>query len=213
MARHTALLLDQLGVERAHVVGHSMGGMLAARFARTYPTRVERLVLYAPIGLEDYRFYVPPVPTERLMEQERTLTADGYRRQLVTNYALTIPPERVEPFVEMRERVRGSGEYERWLTAFVASYQMIWGQPVVHEMPLIQQPTLFVMGERDRNAPGRAYAPPEVRGRMGDNAGLARALATRMRQGRTTVFEGIGHLPHLESEARFNQELTAFLAE
>lgn len=213
MARNTALLLDRLGVERAHIVGHSMGGMLAARFARTYPARIERLVLYAPIGLEDYRFTVPPVPTERLLEQERELTAYGYRRQLVTNYALTIPPERVEPFVEVRERVKGSGEYERWLRSFVASHQMIWGQPVVPEIPLITAPTLFLMGGADKNAPGRPFAKPEDRPKMGQNADLARALAAHMPAARALVFEGVGHLPHMEDEPRFNRELIAFLKE
>ena len=48
-----------------------MGGMLAARFARMYPERVEKIVLAAPIGLEDYRLYVPPIPAERLMEHGR----------------------------------------------------------------------------------------------------------------------------------------------
>ena len=211
MARNTDLLLGQLGLDRVSVVGHSMGGMLAARLTRTFPGRVERLALVAPIGLEDYRLFVPPVPDERLLEQERGLTADAYRRQLVTSYSLALPPESIEPFVAVRERVKGSGEYERWLTAFVASYQMIWGQPVVHEIPLIQQPTLFLMGERDRNAPGRAYAPPEQRGRMGDNAGLARALAARMPRARAVVFEGIGHLPHMESEVNFNHKLMRFL--
>jgi pimeloyl-ACP methyl ester carboxylesterase len=59
LARHTALLLDHLNLPRVDIVAHSLGGMLAVRFSRSYPTRVERLVLEAPIGLEDYRNFVP----------------------------------------------------------------------------------------------------------------------------------------------------------
>ncbi len=92
MARTTAALLDKLGVARVDVLGHSMGGMLAVRFVRTYPGRVDHLVLEAPIGLEDYRFYVPPVTSEQLLAQEWALTADGYRQQLLTNYSLSLPP-------------------------------------------------------------------------------------------------------------------------
>ena len=61
LARNTAALLNSLDIETVDIVAHSMGGMLATRFARTYPARVERIVLAAPIGLEDYRLYVPPV--------------------------------------------------------------------------------------------------------------------------------------------------------
>ena len=44
-AAQTAALLDSLGIAQVDVIGHSMGGMLAARFTRTYPDRVRRLVL------------------------------------------------------------------------------------------------------------------------------------------------------------------------
>jgi len=48
-------LLDKLGVKQVAVIGHSMGGMLATRFALTYPERVRCLVLEDAIGLEDWR--------------------------------------------------------------------------------------------------------------------------------------------------------------
>src|ERR1051326_2030213 len=63
--------------------------MLGVPFSRAYPARVDRLVLEAPIGLEDYRNFAPPVETERLLAIEDALTPDGYRQQLVTNYSLT----------------------------------------------------------------------------------------------------------------------------
>ena len=213
MARNTAALLDRLGVAKVDVVGHSMGGMLAVRFTRSYPERVDRLALEAPIGLEDYRFYVPPVETERLLEQERNLTADAYRRQLVTNYAVKMPTQRIEPFVRIREDVKESGEYPRWLRSFVNSYQTIYSQPVVHEIPLVSRPTLFIMGGDDKNAPGRPFAPAELRPKMGRNAELARDLAARMPAGRAVVFEGVGHLVHMEVEQRFNETLLGFLNE
>lgn len=211
MASETVDLIDALGLPRVDVVAHSMGGMLAVRIARNAPTRVNSLVLEAPIGLEDYRFTVPPVSNDTLLRIEGNVTAEGYRRQLVTNYALSLPAAAIEPFVSLRERVKGSGEYPRWLQSFVNSYQVIWGQPVVHEIPLIQAPTLFVMGADDRNAPGKPFAPEEARGAMGQNAEHARALAARMPDGRAEVFEGVGHLVHMEATERFNAAMLEFL--
>ncbi|WP_027174469.1 alpha/beta hydrolase [Methylobacterium sp. 10] len=211
MAAETVALLDSLSLPRVDVVAHSMGGMLAARLARNAPNRVNSLVLEAPIGLEDYRFTVPPVSNDTLLRIESGVTADVYRRQLVTNYALSLPSSAIEPFVAIRERVKGSGEYPRWLQSFVNSYQTIWGQPVVHEIPLIQVPTLFVMGGNDRNAPGKPFAPENLRAAMGDNAGHAKALAARMPDGRAVVFDGIGHLVHMEATDRFNATMLEFL--
>lgn len=211
LARFTAGLLDRLGIKSVDLVGHSMGGMLAVRLTRAYPDKVDRLVLEAPIGLEDYRYVVPPVETERLLEGERKLTADGYRKQLISNYAVKSPAV-VEPFVALREGIRESGEYERWLRSFVNSYQTIYREPVVHEIPLIAIPTLFIMGADDHNAPGRPYAAPDKRAGMGDNARHATEIAARMPHGAATVFENAGHLVHLDQTARFNRTLLAFLA-
>ncbi len=211
MARATIALLDSLHADRFDLVGHSMGGMLAVRIARAYGPRIDHLVLYSPIGLEDYRFAVPPVTDEELAERERALTADAYRRQLMTNYSISLPATSIEPFVRLRDEIRESGEYPRWLKSFVASYQMIYSQPVVHEIPLLDRPTLFIMGANDHNAPGRPYAPPELRDKMGQNAALAQSLAARMSNARVVVFEGVGHLGHLEATERFNETLLNFL--
>jgi pimeloyl-ACP methyl ester carboxylesterase len=213
MARATIALIDSLHVERFDLVGHSMGGMLAVRLARAYGSRIDHLVLYSPIGLEDYRFYAPPVTGEELAKRERELSADGYRKQLMTNYALSLPASAIEPFVQLREEIKESGEYPRWLKSFVASYQMIYSQPVVHEIPLIDRPTLFIMGANDHNAPGRPFAPPELRDKMGKNADLAQTLAARMANAKVKVLEGVGHLGHLEATQSFNETLLSFLAQ
>jgi pimeloyl-ACP methyl ester carboxylesterase len=156
LARNTIALLDHLGVAKADIVAHSLGGMLGVRIARAYPDRIAHLVLTAPIGLEDYRLYVPPTPTEKILENEDKLTADGYRKQLETNYALKLPPEQVTPFIDARFNIKGSAEYQRWLRAFVSSAQMIYREPVVHEIPLITQPTLLRDGRRRSQRAGQS---------------------------------------------------------
>jgi pimeloyl-ACP methyl ester carboxylesterase len=211
LARNTMALLDHLQIARADIVAHSMGGMLAVRIARAYPDRVAHLVLTAPIGLEDYRLYVPPVSTERIIENEDRLTADGYRKQLETNYALKLPPDQVTPFIDSRFNIKDSPDYPRWLRAFVSSYQMIYREPVVHEIPLVSQPTLFVMGSDDHNAPGRPNAPEALRARMGHNAELAQALAALMPNARAEVIPNTGHLVFLEARAKYDELLLGFL--
>jgi pimeloyl-ACP methyl ester carboxylesterase len=203
LARNTASLLDELGIDKVDIAGH----------ARSYPSRVERIVLAAPIGLEDYRVYVPPVPLEDLMALEDKVTPESFRQQLMTVYALTLPPEALDPYVEARTGVKGAADYPRWLRAFANSAQMIWREPVVYEIPLLTQPVLFVMGGNDHLAPGRNSAPEEVRDRMGHNVENAKDLASKMKDGRVEVFEGIGHLVHLEQPERFNKAVLDFFNE
>jgi pimeloyl-ACP methyl ester carboxylesterase len=211
LARNTVALLDHLHIAKADIVAHSMGGMLAVRIVRAYPDRVEHLVLTAPIGLEDYRQYVPPTLSEKIVETEDKLTADGYRKQLETNYSLKLPPEEVTPFIDTRFNLKDSAEYPRWLRAFVSSGQMIYREPVVHEIPLITQPTLFIMGADDHNAPGRPNAPEALRPKMGQNAALAQALAQRMPNARAEVIPNTGHLVFLEARAKYDELVLDFL--
>jgi pimeloyl-ACP methyl ester carboxylesterase len=211
LARNTVALLDHLHIAKADIVAHSLGGMLGVRIARAFPDRVAHLLLVAPIGLEDYRLYVPPTPTEKIVENEDRLTAEGYRKQLETNYSLKLPPDQVTPFIDARFNIKGSGEYPRWLRAFVSSAQMIYREPVVHEIPEITEPTLFIMGADDHNAPGRPNAPEALRPKMGQNAELAKALAAKMPNGRAEVIANAGHLVFLDEPQKFNELMLAFL--
>jgi len=211
LARNTIALLDHLGIAKADIVAHSLGGMLGVRIARAYPDRVNHLLLAAPIGLEDYRMYVPPTPTEKIMENEDKLTAEGYRKQLENSYSPKIPPEQITPFIDARFNIKGAADFRRWLRAFVSSAQMIYREPVVHEIPLITAPTLFIMGADDHNAPGKPNAPEALRPKMGHNADLARDLAARMANGRAAVIENAGHLVFLDAPARLNDLMLAFL--
>src|ERR1700712_3902791 len=211
LARNTIALMDHLQIAKSDLVAHSLGGMLGVRIARAFPDRVAHLLLAAPIGLEDYRLYVPPTPTDKILENEDRLTADGYRKQLETNYALKLPPDQVTPFIDARFNIKGSAEYPRWLRAFVNSAQLIYREPVAHEIPLLTLPVLFVMGEDDHNAPGRPNAPEALRAKMGQNAELATALAANMPNARAEVIPDTGHLVFLEARQRFDQLMLAFL--
>ena len=212
LARNTIALIDHLQLKQVDIVAHSLGGMLGVRITRAYPDRVSHLLLAAPIGLEDYRLYVPPTPTEKILENEDKLTADGYRTQLVNNYSLKLPPEQITPFIDARFNIKGSSEYPRWLRAFVSSAQMIYREPVAHEIPLIDRPTLFVMGEDDHNAPGKPNAPEALRPKMGHNADLAKALAAKMPNAKAEVIPNVGHLVFLEAEPKFNELMLGFLS-
>jgi pimeloyl-ACP methyl ester carboxylesterase len=209
LAANTARLLDSLNIRDVDVVGHSTGGMLAVRFARTYAERVKRLVLEDPIGLEDYRLFIPPQTTETLFEAERHSTVEQYRA-FIKRYFPVLPPTRYEPFVEWRARVGLSGEFERYAMTVALTYQMIYRQPVRYEYRLLQMPVLLIVGEQDRTTPLRAYAPAEVSAKMGNYPVMAQQACAEARDCRVMVLPGLGHVPHLEAPDSFNAKLLDF---
>ena len=83
---------------------------------------------------------------------------------------------------------------------------------MVHEIPEITEPTLFIMGADDHNAPGKPNAPEALRPKMGQNADLAKALAAKMPNARAEVIPNAGHLVFLDAPQKFNELMFAFLA-
>ncbi|RYY19200.1 MAG: alpha/beta hydrolase, partial [Chitinophagaceae bacterium] len=68
LAQHTRALLDTLYISKAVVLGHSMGGMLATRFALMYPEMTDKLILENPLGLEDWKLYMPYTSVDYLYQ-------------------------------------------------------------------------------------------------------------------------------------------------
>lgn len=210
LTANTAALLDTLKVSRTVVVGHSMGGMLAVRFTRNYPERVEQLILENPIGLEDYRFKIPPQTLEQAIEGERKQTPEAYRAY-VKSYFVTYPASEYEKFVTVRTRITKSGEFERWVTAAGRTYLMIYQQPVRHEFRLITAPTLLIIGQADRTTIGRNLVSPEVVKTLGQYPELGKAAAADIPNAKLFPIENVGHIPHLEAPDVFHKALLDFL--
>ena len=210
LAKNTATLLDTLKIPKAVIVGHSMGGMLAVRFARTYADRTERLVLENPIGLEDYRLFVPPQSLEALTNAERTQTPEAYRKY-VASYFVSYPPGKYESFVTVRTRITQSGEFDRWAKASARTFQMIYEQPVRYEFASITAPTLLVIGQSDRTVVGKNLVAPERLTGVGQYPALGRAAAKDIPNSRMVEIPNVGHIPHLEAPEIFHRALLDFL--
>lgn len=188
-----AALMDQLGVQRATVAGHSMGGRIAWTFAALHPERVERLALLAPDGFASAGFaygVAPKVPL-LLRALPYVLPTVLLRPTLAAAYA--------NPAMVTDDLVR---RYRDMLLApgVRAAIVARTGQQVlVDPVPLlgrIQAPTLLLWGQQDAMIPATNAADYQ---KAMPGAGL-------------TVFPGVGHLLHEEAPDASVQALRAFLA-
>ena len=208
LAQNTRALLQSRGIERATIAGHSMGGMLAARYALMYPNAVETLVLINPLGLEDWKAEgVPYAGVDRSYQNELATTYDSIR-----NYQL-----------KFYYNGQWKPEYDRWVTMLAGMYagagkervawngaltsDMIYTQPVVHEFAGLKVRTLLFIGGKDRTAPGANRAPPEIAARLGNYPELARRAVKTIPDATLVEFPELGHSPHVEAPERFHQAL------
>jgi 4,5:9,10-diseco-3-hydroxy-5,9,17-trioxoandrosta-1(10),2-diene-4-oate hydrolase len=192
-----ARLLDERGIERAHLVGNSLGGGTVVRFALDHPDRAGRLVLMAPGGLNLsvfapdptegvqrlYQFAAPPGPSkEKLARFLRTLV---YDQALVTDelvdqrYATAAEPADVAAMASMGASFAAHPEES-----------MLW-----REAHRLRQRVLLIWGREDRVNPL-------------DGALVALKVIPRAQ---LHVFGRCGHWAQLERFAEFNRLVMDFI--
>ncbi len=205
-ARNTRLVLQSLKIDKAMIVGHSMGGMLAARFATQYPDMTERLVLYNPIGLVDPRYSRPADSVD-----------DGYKRTLASTYPsirasimryVAHNPAAWTPEFERYARIRYAwtlgADWPRLAMVQTLINQVQYLDQVVDDWAHIKAPTLVFGGAED-TLPGSAAVFKERMKYIADTVPGGRA--------RLLLLPGLGHVPHMESPERTYPPLVAFLKE
>ena len=193
LARDTGAVLEAAGVERAHVVGSSLGGMVAQEFALSFPERVERLVLVGttPGGPASYAM---PLVTTRLMLEAAALDPEVALRLFVEN-ALGAKGRADADLVEqiLAYRRASPPDPKGWHAQGAAGAAF----DVLDRLDSIRAETLVVHGTED------AVVDP----RNGE------LLAERIPNARLELLAGCGHLPFWEQPERFCELVREFLEE
>jgi len=194
MAEDTLRLMDHVGLDQAHVLGLSMGGMIAQELALAHPDRVDRLVLgcttpSTPRG-------VPPsseVLAEMLAPQEGLSLADLAAKFI----KILLTPEWVEDnrnrMPELLDRLaRNPIKADAYMRQLAAISRF----DALDRLGGIRRPTLVVHGDRD------ILLPPEN----------GRTLARGIPGARLEIFEGAAHGLNVEQPERFVRVVKEFLA-
>ncbi len=212
LALNTRALLDHLGIRTASVVGHSMGGMLAVRFALMFPDRVEKLALINPIGLEDWKRIVPYRSVDEWYAGELKVTADQQKQYQIESYYHGDWRPEYERWVRLAAGWLNSPDYPAVAWNSALTYDMIFTQPVCYEFADLVMPTLLVVGSLDRTAIGKQWVSEEIRATLGNYPELAKKAAAEIPECRLEILEGIGHVPQIEAPDVLFPILLEFLA-
>src|SRR5438552_218207 len=194
MAFNTHKLIAGLGIARANIVGHSMGGMVAARFALLYPDATERLVLYNQIGLTDARLQRPPTPLDDVYKQVLGQGYDAVYRG-IARYFVNGVPKVAEKYIMRQYGWTLSGNWPQAAMVRALVQQMVYEDPVVYDWAHIKAKSLEIGGDKD----GVGF--PE----------LAKHVADTIPNCTLVLLPNIGHVPHFEAPEKFFPELLKFL--
>lgn len=183
--------LDDLaarGVQRFHLVGHSMGGMVAQEMVARAPERVDRLVLYGTgaTGVLPGRFESIAISKSRACAEGPTATA----RRIAATWFLE---KEQSPAYEACAAIAAQSR----INAILAGLDAMNGWNGTGYLPRVIAKTLVMWGDHDRTYPWHQI---EELWRSIPDAGLA-------------VIPGCAHAPHLEKPALFDDILNVFLTE
>jgi pimeloyl-ACP methyl ester carboxylesterase len=193
MALHIKLLLDEKGISKAAIVGHSMGGMVTSRFAFSYPSMTTHAVMVNQIGLTDSRLDRAWRDHEAQYQASLNRTYDSIRRG-IERYFVTWNPD-YEYFIRLHYGWTQSGDWPQFAMVRSRISQMLYADPVVHDWPHIKAKTLVIGGTEDGpNFPA-----------------LAKNVADTIPNAELVLIDNVGHIPHLEAPDQFHAELIRFL--
>jgi pimeloyl-ACP methyl ester carboxylesterase len=198
--RFVDAFLSEIEIERAPIVGNSMGGFIAAEVAVSHPSRVDKLALVSAAGVITVR------PAELTVAKRiaRLIQLGGARvlarrhswirrRRLRSRilYGIVRHPELLQPEL-VYEVASGGGK-----PGFMDAFQAILDYDFSDRLPDVERPTLIVWGRNDRIVPvGGAFRYEQL-----------------IPNSRRVIFEDTGHVPMIERPALFNRVLEDFLAE
>ena len=196
-----AELLQELGIEKVHLVGNSLGGGTTVRFALKYPERTDRLVLMGPGGLSLNVF--APDPTEGVRRLAEFAAPPGPSREKMEAFIrVMVFDQRLVTDELIDERFAAASDPEQLaaMASMGASFfdpdcfedGMLW-----REAHRLRNRVLLIWGREDRVNPL-------------DGALVALKL---IRRAQLHVFGGCGHWAQLEKFDEFNRLAIAFLSE
>lgn len=175
-------LLDRLGVDTVHVIGHSNGGRVAIALAAKHPGRVGRLVLADSAGI---------VPPHGLRHHWRVRTFKLLRAASQARWL----PAVVRTAAASRARARGSDDYRAASGTLRSTMVRLVNTDLRPQLAALRCPTLLIWGECDTETP---LSDARTMEQLVPDAGLV-------------VFEGRGHFAYAEEPDRFARIVDVFL--
>lgn len=197
MAQDTVGLLDHLGIDKAHVLGMSLGGPVAQEVAISYPHRVKKLILVCSIAASEGRYLHP--------EMRKALNIKGESQQIDLKNVDFLQVMKITVALAFNNQsLRDSllAQAESWfrqfdIEGFVRQWDALSGYNALDRLPTIKAPTLVLTGTDDR------IVDPYC----------SEVIARLIPGSRLVKVEGGSHAFFMEMSDRFNAEVLKFLRE
>lgn len=195
--------LENMDIEKATLIGHSMGGQISMMTALAYPEKVEKLILVAPAGFETF------TPGEKQWFRE-VLTPTAVKLtsvdQIKSNIAWNFYDMPDDAFFMAEDRIamRDAEGFDAYCYIIVECVKGMVDEPVFEYLDRIQQPTLVIFGEGDNLIPNRFL-------NGGKTEDIAKSGAEKIPNAELKMIPKAGHFVQFEKAEEVNEAMVSFL--
>ena len=181
-AETIAAFLQQQNINQVNLIGHSLGGQIAIVLAISKPALVNKLILIAPAGFEQFSDSGKRWMREQAKNYANSMQGFDFA-SFLPGYKSSINPAKV----------------------YLATINGIIDEPLFDHLKLITQPTLIIFGEEDALIPHRILNPSLTQ------RSVAESGAKEIKDSKLVLFPNAGHYVHIEKVKEVDDEIKGFL--
>ncbi len=195
--------LKALGFKNVSIVGHSMGGQIAAAFALDYSQQISNLILAAPAGFELFNDEDIELLKKNVSPKIIFNTSD---LQISLSYILNFykMPDEAESMILDRILIKNDDEFINHCTIVSNSLFGLLKAPVFNRLKEITIPSLILYGLQDSLIPNKLMHHTTTKE-------IAEAGASQIKNSKLIFFDECGHFVQYEKPNQFNKALLTFL--
>lgn len=195
--------LNKLRIRKTSIIGHSMGGQIAINLALKHKNLIDKLILAAPAGFEEFS-------VDEIELLKKIVTPDAIYNnndvEIGLNYKNSFFsfPSKANYLIEDRIKIREDEEFKNYCIAVSESVKGMIEQPIYSELKNISVPTLIIFGKNDSLIPNKYLhktTPEEI----------AEDGAKQIPNSRLILLDECGHFPQIERAEEFNKSVLNFL--
>ena len=196
---------EKMKMDKFTLVGHSMGGQTAIKFAAKYPEKLDKLILIAPAGIEKFSEFEG---TAMKMVMNPTTIMASTEEQIDRNYQLNFykMPKEAAQMIQDRKNIVKSADFEAHAIAIQKSVKGMLDDTVTQDLEKISTPTLILFGKNDALIPNKYLHPTLTIDE------LSKTAQESIKGSKLVLIDEAVHFLQFEKPIEVNKEIKEFLS-
>lgn len=196
---------EKLDINKFTLVGHSMGGQASIKFASKYPEKLDKLILIAPAGIEEFTEFEGNAM--KMVMNPKNIMATS-EEQIERNYQLNFykMPKEADQMIQDRKNIVNASDFDAHAVAIQKSVNGMLDDKVIEELGKIKTPTLILFAKNDMLIPNK-YLHPTL-----SIDALAKTAQESIKNSKLVMIDEAGHFLQFEKPAEVNKEIRQFMS-